>query len=47
MLPLLIAMGIPLFAIIGYALLQPGPATVQAADNAGEQPMEYIPPMLF
>jgi hypothetical protein len=46
MLPLLIAMGIPLFAIIGYALLQPGPATVQAAD-AGEQPMEYIPPMLF
>jgi hypothetical protein len=47
MLPLLIAMGVPLFAIIGYALFQPDPATTQAADKGREQPAEYIAPMLF
>ena len=38
MLPLLIAMGAPLFAIIGYALFQPNPAAVE---------VEYITPPAF
>jgi hypothetical protein len=47
MLPLLIAMGIPLFAIIGYALFQPSPAVAETAGKGREEPMEYVPPMLF
>jgi hypothetical protein len=34
MLPLLLAMGVPLFAIIGYALLCPNPPPSQAAEDA-------------
>ena len=47
MLPLLIAMGAPLFAVIGHALFQLNPAAVEAVDKGLKQPMEYIPPPAF
>ena len=47
MLPLLIAVGAPLFAIIGYALFQPNPAAVEAANKRLKRSMEYIPPPAF
>jgi hypothetical protein len=47
MLPLLIAMGAPLFAIAGYALFQPNPAAVEAVGKGLKQPLEYNPPPAF
>ncbi len=47
MLPLLIAMGVPLFVMIGYALLQPDPAIAQAADKEREHLMEDVALSLF
>ena len=47
MLALMIAMGVPLFAIIGYALFQPNPAAAEMSDKPAEQPAEYIAPMAF
>jgi hypothetical protein len=47
MLPLLIAVGAPLFAIIGYALFQPNPAVVEAVSEGLKQPMEYNAPPAF
>jgi hypothetical protein len=32
MLPLLVGMGLPLFAVIAYALLSPSPAVVEGTD---------------
>jgi hypothetical protein len=47
MLPLLIAMGAPLFAIIGYALLQPNPPAAETADKGDGHPAEHIAIPLF
>ena len=47
MLPLLIAMGAPLFAIIGYALFQPNPAAAEAVDKGLKQPIKFIVPPAF
>ena len=47
MLPLLIVMVAPVFAILGYAFCRPNPATVETLYKGFKHPTEYIPPPAF